>query len=271
MKDLLLNVQNADVAPVDKCGVFPFTKHIDIGQIDEDFVVEPDIFGSDRFVLGMKDGRGASFGHSPNFNTGRCSPFQGRVPRGDRINHFLVDGPNLVPFHLDDRTRWSLRYDELLQSFHCHSVAQYSADSRETRIVPWYRTKQSNLSTWNYTKDSILIRIFFKKAITIHQRIRFGRTKSISVLRGPYSSWPSERIPRCKVCADPARQWTNSTARHDRGIQWCAGRASHLLCYRRWGRRNRTSGKLWNNKSTFIWKFSQIVKCTVTKFCERFP
>ena len=105
MKALLLNVQNADVAPVDECGVFPFTKHIDIGQIDEDFVVEPDIFGSDRFVLGMKDGRGASFGHSTNFNTGRCSPFQGRVPRGDRINHFLVDGPNLVPFHLDDRTR----------------------------------------------------------------------------------------------------------------------------------------------------------------------
>ena len=105
MKDLLLNVQNADVAPVDECGVFPFTKHIDIGQIDEDFVVEPDIFGSDRFVLGMKDGRGASFGHSTNLNTGRCSPFQGSVPRGNGINHFLVDGPNLVPFHLDDRTR----------------------------------------------------------------------------------------------------------------------------------------------------------------------
>ena len=59
-----------------------------------------------------------------------------RVTRHDRIDDFLVERPNLVPFHHDDGSRSSLSHDELLQPLYRHTSTQDAAHRRHPRIVP---------------------------------------------------------------------------------------------------------------------------------------
>lgn len=61
---------------------------------------------------------------------------QSRVTGRHVVDELLVDCPNLVPVHLNDRSRRALSHNELLERLDRHATPQDAAHRRETRIVP---------------------------------------------------------------------------------------------------------------------------------------
>mmetsp|Transcript_95178 Transcript_95178/g.269400 ORF Transcript_95178/g.269400 Transcript_95178/m.269400 type:complete len:445 (+) Transcript_95178:1099-2433(+) len=66
------------------------------------------------------------------------SPVDGRVPRHDRVDDLLVDGPDLVPLHQVRGLRHALGHDELLEAFHGHAPPEDTLDRGESRIAPTF-------------------------------------------------------------------------------------------------------------------------------------
>lgn len=58
------------------------------------------------------------------------------VFRSYRVDELFVDGPDLVPLHVNGALAEALRQDELAQTLHGHTAAQYTLHGRESRVIP---------------------------------------------------------------------------------------------------------------------------------------
>ena len=60
----------------------------------------------------------------------------GRVARAHGVDVLLVDGPELVPLHVDGALAGALREDELAQRGDDEAAADHALHRREARVVP---------------------------------------------------------------------------------------------------------------------------------------
>jgi len=121
---LSVDLLHHQVAPVDKRSILSLLQEFCVCSINDHLGPGPDVLLADLRVLGMPGRRVRGKLSSSHSHRDIVLLVDRGVPRHDRVEHLLVERPDLVPLHEHDALAAALGYDELFESFYGETPPQ---------------------------------------------------------------------------------------------------------------------------------------------------